>query len=34
MHFIRDFKQFTSATPTSFKNFVTAPSVRWTFSNS
>lgn len=27
MHFIRDFKQFTSATPTSFTNFVAAPSV-------
>lgn len=25
MHLIRDFKQFTSATPTSFKNFVAAP---------
>jgi AraC-like DNA-binding protein len=27
MHLIRDFKQFTSATPTSFKNFVAAPPV-------
>jgi transcriptional regulator GlxA family with amidase domain len=27
MHLIRDFKQFTSATPTSFKNFVAAPLV-------
>jgi AraC-like DNA-binding protein len=28
MHFIRDFKQFTSATPTSFTNFVAVPSLQ------
>jgi len=27
MHFIRDFKQFTSATPSSFKNFVAASEI-------